>query len=132
MLDECGDCAVCEAVCPTDAVSSDRMLLHAERCLTLANETRGGWPPRVEASAHHCLVGCLRCQRSCPANPELRFADTGVVFDEHETGNLLAGAEPPPSIAASIRQKLDQLGQPGLEGVLGRNLRALVDATGQA
>jgi epoxyqueuosine reductase len=129
MLDDCGDCAVCEAVCPTDAISSDRMLLRAERCLTLANEARGGWPPWVEPSAHHCLVGCLRCQQSCPANPELRFEDTSVVFDEHETSSLLAGAEPPPPVADSIRPKLDQLGQPGLEGVLGRNLRALVDAT---
>lgn len=132
MLDECGDCAVCEAVCPTDAISSDRMLLRAERCLTLGNEARGSWPPWIKPSAHHCLVGCLRCQQSCPANPELRFEDTGVVFDKHETSSLLDGAEPPPSVAESLRQKLGQLGQPGLEGVLGRNLRALVAATGTA
>jgi len=128
MLDECDDCAVCEAVCPTEAIGSERVLLHAERCLTLANENAGAWPPWVAPAAHHSLVGCLRCQQSCPANPELRFQDTGVVFDESETSSLLAGDEVAGPVFDRIRAKLDQLGQPGLKGVLGRNLRALVGA----
>lgn len=132
MLDECDECGVCEIVCPTEAISPDRVLLRAERCLTFANESAAPWPAWIAPSSHHCLVGCLRCQERCPANPPLRIEDTGVVFDERETSSLLAGDDPPRAVAAGIRQKLEVLGQPALEGVLGRNLRALVNRSRRA
>jgi epoxyqueuosine reductase len=128
LLDECADCGICEAVCPTGAIGPDRVLLRAQRCLTLANETAGGWPSWVPASAHHCLIGCLRCQRLCPANPELATVETGVVFSEQETTTLLAGGEPVGPAWTGIRAKLEALGQPYQEEVLGRNLQALLQA----
>lgn len=130
LLDECDGCGVCEAVCPTGAVTSERVLLHAERCLTLANETAGAWPSWVPSTAHHCLIGCLHCQRFCPANAELPVENSGVAFSEEETTVLLAGGEHQGPVWDSIRGKLELLGQPYQEPMIGRNLKALVDAQG--
>ncbi len=128
LLDECAECGVCEAMCPTGAIADDRVLLRTERCLTLANEQPGAWPPWVPASAHTCLIGCLQCQRACPANPPLSMSATGVVFSEQETRALLHEGEHTGAAWTAIRAKLQQLGQPGAEPVLGRNLRALMGA----
>ena len=128
LMDECAECSVCEALCPTSAIGADRILLHVERCLTLANETAGPWPPWVPEGAHNCLIGCLACQRLCPANPELQTQDSGVVFSDEETNALLAGAEPNGPVWAGIRGKLQLLGQPYQEAVVGRNLEALIRA----
>jgi epoxyqueuosine reductase len=128
LLEECGSCGVCEAVCPTGAIGSERVLLHAERCLTLANETAGAWPSWVPPSAHHCLIGCLRCQLHCPANPDLPREDSGMTFSEEETGMLLAGGERLGPVWDRIRVKLETLGQPYQEAVIGRNLRAFLEA----
>ncbi len=132
LLDECADCSACARACPTRAIRSNRILLHAERCVTFANENPGPWPDWLPASAHRCLMGCLTCQRACPANPKLPVAATGVVFSVTETRTLLdpnPGQEPRGE--SGIRCKLAWLGQPGAEPVLGRNLRALLAARGQ-
>ncbi len=126
LLDECAACGVCEALCPTSAIGGDRVLLHVERCLTLANETAGRWPAWVPAAAHNCLIGCLACQRMCPANPELPTRDSGVVFGEEETRALLSDGERTGPVWTRIRHNLEVLGQPYQEEVLGRNLKALI------
>lgn len=132
LLDECAGCGVCEALCPTCAIGGDRILLHVERCLTLANETPGPWPSWVPQAAHNSLIGCLACQRLCPANPELPISDSGVVFDEEETNNLMVDGERNGPVWASIRDKLELLGQPYQEDVVGRNLKALLHAQGMS
>jgi epoxyqueuosine reductase len=126
LLEECESCGVCEALCPTAAIAPERVLLHAERCLTLANELPGDWPAWAPASAHHCLVGCLMCQRSCPANPELRVENTGVRFDEKESAMLLGGGDRLGPVWNGIRAKLEPLGLSYQEAVIGRNLRAFL------
>ncbi len=127
LLDECADCGICAAVCPTGAIPEDRILLRAERCLTLANETAGDWPAHVPKSVHHCLIGCLICQKDCPANPTLPIVDTGVVFTEEETRALLTEGDGHDGTAwRGIRRHLDTLGQPYQEPVVGRNLRAFL------
>ncbi|HOG29171.1 MAG TPA: 4Fe-4S binding protein [Vicinamibacterales bacterium] len=125
LLDECDGCRICEARCPTGAISSERVLLRAELCLTLANETPGPWPSHVPSGVHHCLIGCLSCQRDCPANPELPVVESGVEFSEAETRALLDGRSRTGCVREAIGRKLDLLGQPCQEEVIGRNLRAL-------
>lgn len=128
LLAQCENCGLCMKMCPTGAIEEDRILLRAERCLTYANENPGDWPDWVDPRAHNSLLGCMECQRCCPANPELEVEDTGIRFSDAETRLLLsqdlsslsAGAE------NGIRSKLAWLGQPYAEPVLGRNLRALV------
>ena len=127
LLPECENCGICASVCPTEAISEDRVLIHAERCLTFLNENPGEWPEWMSPKAHNCLVGCLECQRACPANPELKIEHTGLVFSAAETRLLLSGNSAADDRAETgIRAKLAWLGQPYIESVLGRNLRALL------
>ncbi len=129
LLPACEGCSVCIAASPTGAIGADRVLLHGERCLTVVNENPGAWPAWVPTSAHNCILGCLLCQRPCPANPDLPVVSTGVVFTAEETGALLDadGTHEGPAWKG-VRAKLEKLGQPYQEPVLGRNLRALLHA----
>jgi len=129
LLDECLSCGACVSVCPSGAISDERVLLSAHTCLTHANETAGPWPAWVPQWAHTCLLGCLECQKVCPANPVLPVRDSGVVFSAAETRALLGGeGDGEESVESGVRAKLAWLGQPYAEPVLGRNLRALLDA----
>jgi epoxyqueuosine reductase len=130
LLPGCEGCTVCLAACPTGAIGDDRVLLHCERCLTVVNENAGAWPGWIPPSAHNCIIGCLLCQRPCPANPELPVVRTDVVFTAEETEALLGdGGDHEGQVWEGIKTKLERLGLPYQEQqVLGRNLRALLDA----
>ncbi|MFX0116248.1 MAG: 4Fe-4S double cluster binding domain-containing protein [Candidatus Hodarchaeota archaeon] len=94
VLDSCATCFACLRKCPTGAITSERFLLHAERCLTFLNEKPGNipFPNWVDQSWHNCLVGCLHCQKACPENKKfLQWVDQGVEFSEEETGMFLKG-----------------------------------------
>jgi epoxyqueuosine reductase len=133
LLDECATCDACVSACPTGAIDGERVLLRAERCMTFVNENPGAWPAWMSERWHNCLLGCLYCQQGCPVNPELKVIDTGVVFSEEETDALLAEADTGGSTGETgIGAKLAWLGQPYAEPVLGRNLRALLAASGIA
>jgi len=132
LLDECDGCQICTAACPTGAIADDRVLLHAERCVTWINENPGPWPDWLPAWAHTCLLGCLECQRACPANPPLPVVASGVEFTAAETATLLAAEQAGPRAESGIRAKLAWLGQPYAEPVLGRNLTALLAARRRA
>ncbi|HWQ11133.1 MAG TPA: 4Fe-4S double cluster binding domain-containing protein, partial [Holophaga sp.] len=126
LMTECEGCDRCRKACPTGAIGTDRMLLHAERCLSHANENPGVWPAWAASGPHRCLVGCLLCQKACPANPRLEVADSGVTFSHEETAALLDGPDYlAPDLQASIKAKLAQLGPEYLAPSLGRNLQAL-------
>ena len=127
LLPQCENCSICWSVCPTDAIREDRVLLRAERCLTFINENAGDWPEWLNSTGHHCLLGCLECQRACPANPDLPIEHTGLVFSDDETHSLISTDHPPEeAVAAGIRSKLEWLGQPAIEPFLSRNLKALL------
>ena len=129
LLRQCENCGICASICPTDAISEERVLLRAERCLTFINENPGAWPGWVSPQAHNCLLGCLECQRACPANSELRIEDTGLSFSAAETRRLLSPESTADERAETgIRAKLAWLGQPYVESGLGRNLRALLQS----
>ncbi|HEY9593424.1 MAG TPA: 4Fe-4S double cluster binding domain-containing protein, partial [Spirochaetia bacterium] len=126
-LDECESCGHCRDACPTGAISGDRFLLRAERCLTSVNERPGPWPSWIPASAHNCLVGCMVCQEICPRNDGLlSVRDTGVEFTREETRALLGGAWESTAVADAIRARLAGIGLDGYADVIGRNLAALV------
>ena len=129
LMPECAECSACLASCPTGAIERERVLLRGERCLVAVNENPGEWPEWVPATAHNAIVGCLSCQRACPANPKLPVERTGIVFSADETEALLQGrAGSGGPITDGIRAKLDRLGRVHEEPVLGRNLVALLEA----
>lgn len=133
LLPECDGCDICRLACPTGAIGADRVLLHGERCLTFANERPDPWPAWLPATAHHCLIGWLACQRCCPANPRLEIANSGVIFSTDETMALLGEGTPAGGRNGDgVRRKLDELALAEEETLLGRNLRALIERRDRA
>ena len=89
-LDRCRSCVACLRFCPTGAITTDRFLLHAERCLTYHNEAAADFPDWIDPAWHHCLIGCLRCQTACPENKAvLQWFEDRVEFSERETALFL-------------------------------------------
>lgn len=94
MMVGCETCRACLEACPTGAISDDRFLLRAEKCLTYLNEKVSGvaFPGWVDPGAHNALIGCMRCQRACPYNREVQgWAEVRGGFTEEETAYLLDG-----------------------------------------
>lgn len=94
MMDMCKECSACVRKCPTGAIPTDRFLLRAERCITYHNEQPGNipFPEWLDSSWHNCLVGCLHCQRVCPANKNIfNWIEEGPEFSEEETEMFLDG-----------------------------------------
>ena len=88
-LDRCERCSACLRACPSGAIRADRFLLQTDRCLTSVNEDEAPFPDWVDPAWHHCAVGCLRCQQSCPENAgvELRVAPAEVVRRGRDGGD---------------------------------------------
>jgi epoxyqueuosine reductase len=129
MMERCHRCLACLRNCPTAAISDDRFLLHAERCITLHNEEPSdvAFPEWFDPSWHNCLVGCLRCQRICPENK--RFLDRveeGAEFSSEETALLMEGTALD-QLPAAMVEKLRQWDLIDLLDILPRNLRALLE-----
>ena len=130
MLEKCQTCRACLRGCPTGAISMERFLVQAGRCLTFHNEKPGDvpFPSWISPSAHNCLVGCLRCQRVCPENKGVvEWIEDGESFSEDETAEILEGV-PSDRLAASIVEKLQRSDLIGYLEVLPRNLRAFLSA----
>ena len=135
LLERCETCEACRRACPSGAIDGDDLVLHGERCLTLHNESERPFPAWIDPAWHHCLWGCLRCQRCCPEDLATRDrVGEAVSFDERETRLLLAGIDH--SVLgrdAGLRDKLGELGllaydDDFLGAALSRNLRAALGA----
>jgi epoxyqueuosine reductase len=128
-LAQCASCGACASVCPTGAISDDRFLLHAERCLTFWNEQDAdvSFPDWIERDGHNALFGCLYCQQVCPENRPYRDrVHEGPTFDAATTQLLLSGAKkedlPEAIVPVLAEWRLDEM----LE-YLPRNLGVLVE-----
>jgi epoxyqueuosine reductase len=108
----CDNCRACLQACPTGAISEDRVLLNAQRCLTYLNEkdARVPFPSWVDPGAHNAVVGCLRCQRVCPYDRGVQgWAELRGDFSEEETAYLLEGRFEGER-AAALEEKLKAIG----------------------
>jgi epoxyqueuosine reductase len=124
MLERCQECQACLRACPTGAITAERFLLHAERCLTFRNEKPGSvpFPAWLDPAWHNCLVGCMICQRVCPQNKEfLQWVEEGTEFSAEETALLLEGA-PPDQFPIALMGKLTWWDLVDLLDVIPRNL----------
>ncbi len=94
MMDLCKECSACVRKCPTGAIPKDRFLLRVEKCLTYHNEHPADipFPDWIDPSWHNCLVGCMHCQKVCPANKKvINWIEPGPTFSEEETKLLVHG-----------------------------------------
>lgn len=131
VLDACRRCSHCDRACPTACILRDAFPIDAGRCLTLYNENDGRFPNFILPSMHHALMGCLKCQTSCPEDRGVAgiTASLGEVASD-ETRRILDGRADP-ALLASLRKTL--AGFPALETeadfpILTRNLKALIRA----
>ncbi len=108
----CEKCKACEKACPTGAIQKDRFLIKAQLCLTFLNEKNSGikFPQGVDPSVHNALIGCLKCQKACPYDKDVRLwhEDRGD-FSEEDTVYLLKGKFSGTK-AKKIERKLKRLG----------------------
>jgi epoxyqueuosine reductase len=128
MLDQCNSCTACVKKCPSGAVSSDRFLLRAEKCITYHNESERPFPEWIDPSWHNCLIGCMICQDVCPENPpSVRRTVHVATFSGEETGHILENA-PRESLSPNMLQKLELIGSAESYELVSRNLKALLAA----
>jgi len=125
-LDRCQTCAACIRHCPTGAITKDRFLLYAERCLTYHNESANDFPNWINPSWHHCLIGCMRCQTACPENSEVKnWYEGRIEFSEQETTLLIKGAAPD-QLPDETYAKIKSLEINGDYRILCRNLSLII------
>jgi epoxyqueuosine reductase len=127
-MSHCRDCNLCRKACPTGAISSERFLLHAEKCLTYHNEREAEipFPVWIKPEWHNCIVGCIRCQAACPENkPFLNIVGETAEFTEEET-RLLLKAVPTERLPKSTTAKMKLLSLTDYYKELPRNLGALL------
>lgn len=126
VLEHCEKCSACRKACPTHAIKSDRFQLYAERCLTFHNESAKAFPQWLSPAWHNCLVGCMICQKVCPANKDfVKWTEPGETFTTDETDLILSGASEE-QLPRETLAKLKRLDLMEYYNVLGRNLNALV------
>ncbi len=127
VLEHCEKCSACRKACPTNAIESDRFQLYAERCLTFFNESTRDFPDWLSPAWHNSLVGCMICQKVCPANKDVvRWTETAATFDSEETDLILNGVSEE-RLTRKTLEKLNKLGMMEYYNVLGRNLRFLIE-----
>jgi epoxyqueuosine reductase len=130
VLEHCENCSACMKACPTDAIVSDRFQIYAQRCLTFHNEASKSFPQWLSASCHNCLVGCMICQKVCPANKEvIKRIEAGGTFDNEET-DLILNSVSREQLPLKTLEKLKSLDIMSYYDVLGRNLKALMEKPG--
>jgi epoxyqueuosine reductase len=124
VMTSCEQCELCRRACPTGAISSDRFLLRAERCIVYHNEKKGDvpFPQWMSASWHNCIVGCMHCQRVCPQNKDvIQWTGEEEEFSEEETALLLKNVQRG-KLPATTLKKLERLSLVDYLDSLSRNL----------
>ena len=125
MLDQCSNCNACIKKCPTKAISSEEFIIKQDRCLTFHNERENNFPEWIENSWHNCLMGCMYCQKVCPANLEIKdWVVDAVEFNEEETGAILRKTQD--ELNHTARNKLEKIDMLDDLSIFRRNLGILL------
>ncbi|BEP29880.1 4Fe-4S double cluster binding domain-containing protein [Helicovermis profundi] len=123
-MDKCSNCNLCLDNCPTKALSRDRYVLKANKCITFHNESEKEFPKWIEKS--NAIIGCIRCQIVCPLNKSnsRNIVDIST-FNESETNQIL-NKVPLENFSKSTLKKLDDINFIEYYELLQRNLKLLL------
>ncbi|MCX6667912.1 MAG: FeS-binding protein [Euryarchaeota archaeon] len=127
IMESCTTCSLCQNACPTHCIPKERVLIHADRCLTYLNEYKGDFPSWVSKQSHNALVGCMYCQIVCPQNKKfLKLDEQTINFSEEETSIILQKT-PREHLPKALEEKLIRLDMNEYYKLLGRNLSVLMN-----
>jgi epoxyqueuosine reductase len=128
MADLCANCNACVAACPTGAISNERMIIDASKCLTFYNEQPDQLPDWIEAGWFSSLIGCLKCQVCCPMDTQVKKqVQIGPEFTEEETELLLQNT-PKEEIPAELMAKLQEITLDDDIVAISRNLKCYLES----
>ena len=131
VMDICKNCNVCVDGCLPGALSRERFIVQADKCITFFSEIDIPWPQWVGScwdKDSKCLIGCMKCQLNCPKNRENRDGVQSLeVFSRQETGILLEEKERS-RLPVDLLEKLERLYLAEYIPILSRNLNILFQA----
>ena len=123
----CTTCSLCQNACPTQCIPKERVLIHADHCLTYLNENHEDFPSWVSTQSHNALVGCMHCQIVCPQNKNfLQFDKQTIDFTEEET-SIILHKTPQERIPKALVEKLMHFNLDEYYTLLARNLSVLMN-----
>jgi epoxyqueuosine reductase len=126
IMDTCKNCDLCLKNCPTGAIGEDRFIVHANKCITLQNEDSGDFKKSLKPKWHNCLIGCMRCQITCPVNKKYITNIKDITeFNDWETGKIL-DKTPLEELPETTYKKLESISFIEDYELLARNLKALI------
>gem|GEM_PF-551663 len=109
LMKSCNSCSLCQHACPTQCIPQDRLLIHADHCLTYFNENEGDFPPSIPVQSHNALIGCMLCQIICPQNKKyFEINQDTITFTEEEIACILQKT-PRENIPQALAKKLVDL-----------------------
>jgi epoxyqueuosine reductase len=130
MMRLCKGCSICLRECPTGAIRESDFVIDPARCLSLYNELPDPMPSWIPAAAHNALIGCLKCQDTCPGNEDVlqdRW-DLGEV-PAAETAALLSGRIDART-SETLKTRFKRIGGGDDLAYIARNLKRVLDAPG--
>jgi epoxyqueuosine reductase len=123
-LKQCARCEACIKACPMGVISKDRFLIQAEKCYTLFSESSSPIPAEIRPPSPDCIIGCMRCQRVCPANKDrLKYKNSRVSFSSEETHAILDSGRMNAKLSEAIAAKFSVLGLSESSDIVFRNFR---------
>lgn len=126
-LARCEKCFACQKSCPTSAISGDKFVIKSERCLAYLNEQSGAFPEWIDTTAHNCIIGCVKCQDSCPENKDYNSASMiKEEFDEKET-HMIMNNIPFDELPENLQTKVSNLCLKYYYKHLSRNISPLIE-----
>jgi epoxyqueuosine reductase len=131
VMDMCKNCNICVDGCLPGALSRERFIVQADKCITFFSEIDIPRPQWVESrwdQNSKCLVGCMKCQLNCPGNRENRDKVQSLeVFSQQETDILLEEKDRS-RLPVDLLEKLERLYLAEYILTLSRNLNILFQA----